>query len=60
MRFSLRIADLCDLPFEDGEFDVVCSYKVLAHVQNITRALEEATRVTRSRGLCIAVLRKHT
>lgn len=45
-----RIADLCDLPFEDGEFDVVCSYKVLAHVPNIMRALEEATRVTRSGG----------
>lgn len=47
---DVRIADLCDLPFADSEFDVVCSFKVLAHVPNVARALEEATRATRAGG----------
>jgi ubiquinone/menaquinone biosynthesis C-methylase UbiE len=38
------------LPFPDGFFDVVASFKVLAHVPNITRALAELTRVTRPGG----------
>ena len=29
------IGSVCDLPFEDGELDLTCSYKVLAHVPDI-------------------------
>ncbi len=39
-----------DLPFEDESFDVVYSFKVLAHVEDIDRALAEMSRVTRPGG----------
>ncbi|AKF06870.1 class I SAM-dependent methyltransferase [Sandaracinus amylolyticus] len=38
------------LPFRDASFDVVYSFKVLAHVPAIERALEEIARVTRPGG----------
>ena len=38
------------LPFPDERFDVVCSFKVLAHVEAIREALGELARVTRRGG----------
>lgn len=38
------------LPFADESFDLVCSFKVLAHVPAIGRALSEIARVTRPGG----------
>jgi len=38
------------LPFPDDSFDLVCSFKVLAHVQDIEQALREMVRVTRPGG----------
>ena len=38
------------LPFVDGAFDVVCSFKTLAHVPNVERAVHEMVRVTRPGG----------
>jgi len=38
------------LPYADASFDLVCSFKVLAHVQDIALALEEISRVTRPGG----------
>ena len=46
-------ASATHLPFEDGAFDLVYSFKVLAHVQDIDRALAEMARVTRSGGHCL-------
>jgi ubiquinone/menaquinone biosynthesis C-methylase UbiE len=43
-----------DLPFADAEFDLAYSFKVLAHVEQIERALEEMARVVRPRGHIIA------
>lgn len=43
-------ADATALPFDDAAFDVVYSLKVLAHIRDIDRALEEMARVTRSGG----------
>lgn len=43
-----------DMPFGDGEFDVCYSFKVLAHVQDIERALAEMTRVVRPGGHVVA------
>ena len=39
-----------ELPFADESFDMVCSFKVLAHVPDIDRALAEIARVTRPGG----------
>lgn len=38
------------LPFADGEFDVVYSFKVLAHIDPVAPALAEMARVTRPGG----------
>jgi ubiquinone/menaquinone biosynthesis C-methylase UbiE len=43
-----------DLPFADGSFDLVCSFKVLAHVPDIGRALAEMARVTAPGGAIVA------
>jgi ubiquinone/menaquinone biosynthesis C-methylase UbiE len=42
------------LPFDDASFDVTCSFKVLAHVPDIGKALAEMARVTRSGGVILA------
>lgn len=42
------------LPFEDASFDVSCSFKVLAHIPDIEKALSEMTRVVRPGGHVIA------
>jgi ubiquinone/menaquinone biosynthesis C-methylase UbiE len=44
------VGSATDLPFDDASFDLVCSFKVLAHVPDITRALSEISRVTRPGG----------
>lgn len=47
-------ASVTDIPFPSSSFDVVCSFKVLAHVQPIERALHEMSRVLRPGGHLIA------
>jgi ubiquinone/menaquinone biosynthesis C-methylase UbiE len=47
---SVAVASATQLPFPDNSFDVVCSFKVLAHVPDIRSALSEITRVTRPGG----------
>lgn len=42
------------LPFDDGSFDVTCSFKVLSHVPEIDLALAEMARVTRTGGVVLA------
>lgn len=42
------------LPFPDDSFDVTCSFKVLAHVPDIEKALSEMARVTRPGGVVLA------
>jgi ubiquinone/menaquinone biosynthesis C-methylase UbiE len=42
------------LPYADESFDVVYSFKVLAHVADIRRALSEMARVTRPGGHVLA------
>jgi len=42
------------IPFDDEQFDVVCSFKVLAHVEQIAKALREMLRVTRRGGFVVA------
>lgn len=46
-------ASVTELPFADASFDVVCSFKVLAHVQAIEAAIAELSRVTRPGGYLV-------
>jgi ubiquinone/menaquinone biosynthesis C-methylase UbiE len=47
-------ASVTALPYRDESFDVVCSFKVLAHVADIETALAEMARVTRPGGHVLA------
>ncbi|MFW2388817.1 MAG: class I SAM-dependent DNA methyltransferase [Polyangiales bacterium] len=47
---EVRIGSVCELPFEDERFDLTYSFKVLAHVPEVGRAVREAARVTRRGG----------
>ncbi len=47
------LADVTHLPFADESFDVVYSFKVLAHVKDIDLALKEMLRVTRPGGTLV-------
>ena len=50
-----------DLPFDDASFDVTYSFKVLAHVPELERALAEMARVTRPGGrVFIELYNKHS
>ena len=47
-------ASVTSLPFADASFDLVCSFKVLAHVEAIERAIAEMARVLRPGGYLVA------
>lgn len=53
---SVKEGSLTEIPFDDASFDVVCSFKVLAHVPQIERAIAEMVRVTRPGGVVLAEL----
>jgi ubiquinone/menaquinone biosynthesis C-methylase UbiE len=50
-----RIADVCDLPFENGFFDVAIAAWMLYHVADVDRALGELARVLQPGGRLVAV-----
>jgi SAM-dependent methyltransferase len=39
-----------ELPFQDNSFDTACSFKVLAHVPDIKKAVKEIARVVKPGG----------
>ncbi len=47
---NVQQASATSLPFDDDSFDLVYSFKVLAHIPEITKAISEISRVTRPRG----------
>jgi ubiquinone/menaquinone biosynthesis C-methylase UbiE len=51
---SVREGSVLALPYPDASFDVCCSFKVLAHVPEIEKALAEMLRVTRPGGVVLA------
>jgi ubiquinone/menaquinone biosynthesis C-methylase UbiE len=51
---DVQEGSVTELPFADASFDVACSFKVLAHVPDIGRALAEMTRVVRPGGVVLA------
>jgi ubiquinone/menaquinone biosynthesis C-methylase UbiE len=48
---SVALGSVTQVPFRDDTFDLVCSFKVLAHVPQITDAVRELARVTRPGGM---------
>ena len=48
---EFQVADIYDLPFDDGEFDVVFSSAVTEHLSDPVRALKEIHRITRPGGV---------
>ena len=52
-RKALIDGNACALPFEDGEFDLVCEFGVLHHIRDNGQAVTEMIRVAR-RGLFIS------
>ena len=50
-NLEFRVADIYDLPYEDGEFDVVFSSAVTEHLSDPVRALREVHRVTKPGGV---------
>lgn len=51
---DVQLGSATELPFDANRFDVTCSFKVLAHVPDIERALAEMARVTRPGGVVLA------
>ena len=49
-KVEFRVADVLDLPFEEGRFDAVIVESVIAFIADKTRALGECIRVTRPGG----------
>jgi len=47
---NVVLGSVTQIPFADESFDFVCSFKVLAHVPQIGRALSELARVTAPGG----------
>ena len=47
---DVQVASATELPFEDESFDMVYSFKVLAHVEEIEKAMSEVARVLRPGG----------
>jgi SAM-dependent methyltransferase len=52
-RTSGRVADIQDLPFRSGAFDVVVAVYVLHHVPDTRRAVAEMARVLRPGGVAL-------
>ena len=55
-NLSFRTGDILDLPFEDGQFDIVFSAAVTEHLTNPIDAVKELARVVSSGGL-VAITR---
>jgi ubiquinone/menaquinone biosynthesis C-methylase UbiE len=51
---DVQFGTATEIPFDNESFDVTCSFKVLAHVPEIGKALSEMVRVTRRGGHVLA------
>ena len=55
-RATARLADVADLPYPDGAFDVTTARHMLYHVAEPVSAVRELARVTRPGGLVVATV----
>ena len=55
-KVTFAPADACDLPFEDGRFDLACSQFGIMFYPDRVKAYAEAARVLRSGGTMIAAV----
>lgn len=46
-------AEIADLPFSDQEFDLVCAFDVIEHVEDDRRVFNEVSRVLKDGGLLV-------
>ncbi|MCH2021049.1 MAG: class I SAM-dependent methyltransferase [Saprospiraceae bacterium] len=51
--YEKRIADACDLPYEDNFFDIVVSFDVFEHIENDTKAVSEVYRTLKKGGALV-------
>ena len=49
-NIEFRVLDATSLPFEDGSFDVVCSFETIEHVDDPAALARESARVLRADG----------
>ncbi|OBR95472.1 HTH-type transcriptional activator mta [Clostridium ragsdalei P11] len=49
-RFTFKIADVQNIPYEDNSFDVVIANHVLYHVGDVDKSLSEIYRVLKPKG----------
>ncbi|MGI6238467.1 MAG: class I SAM-dependent methyltransferase [Christensenellales bacterium] len=60
VEFAFVRADACDLPFEDGAFDLALAANMLFHVEDVGTAIAELARVLRPEGrLCATTISEH-
>src|SRR5690606_6899838 len=46
-------ADICNLPFQDDEFDVIFCNHVLEHIPDDTKAMQELFRILKPKGWAV-------
>ena len=54
-NIDFQVADIYDLPFDDGSFDIVFSSAVTEHLSDPVRAMRELGRVTRTGGITAVI-----
>ena len=47
-----RVANACDLPYNDNFFDIVVSFDVFEHISDDKKAISEARRVLKKKAFC--------